>query len=843
MYRWFLLLWLMIGATGFGQEELYERLKSRADDEQPGSTGQLHRSIRLFTPLNRYAARDAKILALQNEALAQGLDADEELAVCILQRAYIGIWVDGDIDCAPELEAAEKLFSPEASPDWLVAEYYRYKLLIELFLEDENVKDSLEKAYAYAIRCKDPVNRSDLFLNIAFTRIAFGDSPVADGEVQEMLEEMRRTAESENLDSLLITYHTCNSVWKAYGEEERARHAVEAVRLARENEPASFGYTTMAYGELAGIAEREGNYLKARQFYKKAAKLALTYQLDILNYYDCIRIADCCLQLSEPENAVRSIERIDMDFLAQFDRYSFDEACKLAFRAYGQSGRHRRALMYAEAVLDEGHLQKLALARAGAKAMNDRISELEHEKDEVANKYREANDRWLAADDETERLEGQYRRLASISFVTLMFGFLFACVLVYGMRLSKAKLELTTQKLEAEELRQESHRERSQSLVLMASGIAHDFNNILTGVLTNAEIARMDVEDRKGQSALESIDLIIECAVKASDLSNQLLTFTGKRKTEQVPEDLNLIVEQNQNLLASGQAPVLVTKNETPLVASVDRTQVEQVLLNLVGNSQKASTAESVIRIRLYETELDEWDLQQTDFVATTAATGAYIAIEVLDQGVGIQEQARKQIFEPFYSGFGEGRGLGLAVVRGVMMAHNGAIRVDSHDSGGTQVTAYFPSSRTDSCLTSTQEAVSTDTAATHHDILRGLRVLVVDDESIVSRAVESILAKHAVQVAVAETGAQALSLLQRDRDFDLILLDIVMPQMSGVDVLQAYAGSTPVLFMTGNSKVGLKEIRSDRRVLGVLEKPFELARFVQLIQKSNVLLKLSQTA
>lgn len=229
----------------------------------------------------------------------------------------------------------------------------------------------------------------------------------------------------------------------------------------------------------------------------------------------------------------------------------------------------------------------------------------------------------------------------------------------------------------------------------LAGGIAHDFNNLLVGVQGNAELALLDVEPESAvRELLEDIEL---SAHRASDLCRQMLAFAGQGKLSNREIDLNQVIEQGKRLLQltmAGTDTLRLELDPGPLVVNADLSQIRQILVNLVTNAAEAvSPGPGEITLRTRTLDHREIELS-TLSVETTLAPRRYVAIEVEDDGCGMDEEMRARVFDPFYSTKFTGRGLGLSATLGIVRGHSGAIGVQSTPGRGSRFTVYLPLAR-----------------------------------------------------------------------------------------------------------------------------------------------------
>src|SRR5205814_4727110 len=235
------------------------------------------------------------------------------------------------------------------------------------------------------------------------------------------------------------------------------------------------------------------------------------------------------------------------------------------------------------------------------------------------------------------------------------------------------------------------HGQKMDSVGTLAGGIAHDFNNILGAVIGNVALARQEVGE--GHAALLHLDEIHKASVRARNLVRQILTFSRREPQELLTQPLRPIVEETHQLLRAtlaARVEIEVALGDALLHVEADATQVQQVLMNLCTNAWHAlPDGAGRIHIGLDATSLDEAAAQRLGGLPG----GRYAHLWVSDTGIGMDAATRERIFEPFFTTkpVGQGTGLGLSVVHGILSAHHGAIDVDSEPGQGSTFHLYFP--------------------------------------------------------------------------------------------------------------------------------------------------------
>ena len=373
--------------------------------------------------------------------------------------------------------------------------------------------------------------------------------------------------------------------------------------------------------------------------------------------------------------------------------------------------------------------------------------------------------------------------------------------------------------------------QKMEAVGRLAGGIAHDFNNILAVIGNYAGFLHEDLA--KDDPRLPDVLEIEKAVDRAASLIRQLLAFSRKEVTSPEVLDLNGVIQDIQRILqrAVGEDVDLVFKPGTELWRSeVDRGQVEQVLMNLVVNGRDAMDAGGRLVIETCNVTVDE----ALSAVHEGLLPGPYVRIDVSDTGTGMDEEVRSQIFEPFFTTKerGEGTGLGLATVYGIVKQSGGYISVYSERGLGTTFRVFFPGSE--------KPAVGPEQVPL--PVTRsgeGARVLVVEDDVSVRSVVSRILGRSGYEIVLAASGAEALELIQtEERPFDMLLTDVIMPGISGKELaarLRDHQPGVRTLFMSGYTD----EIIAARGILEqdaeLLQKPFTGPQLLERVQEMLV--------
>jgi signal transduction histidine kinase len=369
---------------------------------------------------------------------------------------------------------------------------------------------------------------------------------------------------------------------------------------------------------------------------------------------------------------------------------------------------------------------------------------------------------------------------------------------------------------ERERLENRLHQaQRLESLGQLAGGVAHDFNNLLAVILTCASFV---AEATAGDASIRAdVDRIQAAAERAARLTRQLLIFGHRDTTNVEILDLNTIVTDIQDLLTRtiGEDITLVVRSAAGLPAiRADRGQMEQVLVNLAVNARDAMPDGGTLTIRLGTAMLDE----EYTRLHPPIRPGRCVELSVSDTGVGMTPEIVSRIFEPFFTTKtrDRGTGLGLATVHGIVAGAGGSLSVYSEPGMGTTFRAFFPPAEG-------QEAAAPRAPAAIAVRGRGETVLVVEDDPAVRDITARILRRNDYSVIEAASGPEALA-LAADRPLDLLLTDLVMPDVSGSELAQRIHRMHPgvaVLFMSGYSQDVLGPHRALDDDVPLIQKPF----------------------
>ena len=360
---------------------------------------------------------------------------------------------------------------------------------------------------------------------------------------------------------------------------------------------------------------------------------------------------------------------------------------------------------------------------------------------------------------------------------------------------------------------------RMESLSVLAGGVSHDYNNLLMAMLTGVTVAQEDLEP--GHLANESLDLVKEAITQAKALTQQLLAFSGRGQFVVEPLDLNSVLRDMLQLLGSmagSKVQVVMELSPDVLQITADRTQVQQVVMNLVLNASQAMSGRGRVDIRTLTQKLSIDELSRC-WSSEQAEPGMHAVIQVEDSGVGMEPAKVARIFEPFFSTRTGGHGLGLAAALGIIQGHRGFIQVLSTLSVGTVFRIGLPLSAV------LPEKVLVPKLGQAPAKYKQKRILVVDDQPLVLRVTSRMLRRMGWQVWEASSGAEALVRFQSEPGaVTVVLVDMNMPEMSGGDLvvaLRKIVPDQPVLLMSGFEPTQATSPLSQQSRTAFLAKPF----------------------
>lgn len=367
--------------------------------------------------------------------------------------------------------------------------------------------------------------------------------------------------------------------------------------------------------------------------------------------------------------------------------------------------------------------------------------------------------------------------------------------------------------------------QKLEAIGTLAGGIAHDFNNILSSVIGFTELAEEDAPE--GSMLEDNLNEVLQAGLRAKELVSQILTFARQSDEKIKPVRVSLIAKETSKLLKATLPTTIQIQNDLRSEALVmcDPTQIHQVFMNLCTNASHAMEKNGgYLTITLNDTEISGAIADKHHL-----SPGHYLELRISDTGTGIAAEHLDKIFEPYFTTKpqGEGTGLGLAVVHGIVTGCDGAIDVDSHIGKGTTFTLYFPKAR------QTKPVVDSKPK----NLPRGNeKILVVDDEAGITKVNSQVLQRHGYSVATCTNSLAALELFRSDpHHFDLLLTDMTMPGISGDGLsreIRNLQPDIPIIICTGYAKKLSHQRAKEIGINALIMKPLSKNTLLYTVRK-----------
>lgn len=390
-----------------------------------------------------------------------------------------------------------------------------------------------------------------------------------------------------------------------------------------------------------------------------------------------------------------------------------------------------------------------------------------------------------------------------------------------GMAIERVRLE--------EQLRQVM---KMEAIGVLAGGIAHDFNNLLATIMGNAELALMTLPENA--EAVTLLRRIVTASITATDLSDQMLVYAGRGSRSVESLDCNELVKELGDLIKvtlSKKTSLVYDLHKSPLGVMADRSQLRQVVMNLITNGSDAlGGGEGQVLVGTSHVYLTRDDLE-LQHPSLPLESGEYVRVWVQDTGAGMSAETQEVIFDPFFTTKPKGRGLGLAAVQGIVRSHGGAITVKSMEDYGTTISMILPRIVLDE--------EKSPAVLKHPDTITAKCVLIAEDEVEVRQVLRKILEKGGWRVLEAGDGQQAVDVYRREYpSIDCVLLDLSMPKLSGEEVfaeLRKIRSDVRVVLCSGFTEQEMLNRFQGAGLAGVLHKPVQmhhlLAKLAQAIE------------
>jgi signal transduction histidine kinase/ActR/RegA family two-component response regulator len=402
-----------------------------------------------------------------------------------------------------------------------------------------------------------------------------------------------------------------------------------------------------------------------------------------------------------------------------------------------------------------------------------------------------------------------------------------------------AELSRAYEKLEAEMAERTKMEEqfrqsqKMEAIGTLAGGIAHDFNNVLAAIIGFTEMVLDDVSDNA--RVRQKMERVLNAGFRGRDLVRQILTFSRRSDQEKAALHLSPLIQETFKLLRASIPTTIEMKldlDENRDLAYADPSQMQQIIMNLGTNASHAMREKGgTLEVSLRAISIDTGEL----LPEPDMAPGEYLVLSVRDAGHGMDDGVMKRIFEPFFTTKekGQGTGLGLSVVYGIVKSHNGGIHVSSRPGQGSVFSVYLPTASTGEEVES--ETVSWETLPTGTE-----RILLVDDEEPIVELGQGVLCRLGYTVVAKRSGREALETFRGDGAFDLVITDQTMPGMTGVMLaaeLLKLRPDLPVILCTGYSETVSRETAQEVGIREFLMKPLskrELAGAVRRALEGN---------
>jgi signal transduction histidine kinase/CheY-like chemotaxis protein len=372
--------------------------------------------------------------------------------------------------------------------------------------------------------------------------------------------------------------------------------------------------------------------------------------------------------------------------------------------------------------------------------------------------------------------------------------------------------------------------QKLESLGILAGGVAHDFNNLLTGILGNASLA-LDISPR-GSPTERMLQDVMHASERAAHLTKQLLAYAGKGRFVLQAVDLSRAVREISHLIRASipkNAQLRLDLADKLPCVEADASQIQQVVMNLVINAAEAIPEHSLgnVLVTTRAQHVDEHYLEQT-LGAGEIGPGEYVALEVHDTGIGMDDATLQRIFDPFFTTKFAGRGLGLAATQGIVRGHKGAMKVYTAPGQGSTFKILFPAMADEQHAAQVAPAVATPMTTVSGT------VLVIDDEEAVRRTAKASLERRGYDILLAENGLEGLRIFQAlSGKISLVLLDLTMPGPGGEEVLRQIKSMKPetkVVLSSGYNEVEVIQRFTGKGLAGFLQKPYTSAALVEKV-------------
>lgn len=371
-----------------------------------------------------------------------------------------------------------------------------------------------------------------------------------------------------------------------------------------------------------------------------------------------------------------------------------------------------------------------------------------------------------------------------------------------------------------------AHSRKMDAIGQLAGGVAHDFNNMLGGVIGAADLLKRRLMDGND---LRMIDIILQSAGRASELTAKLLAFGRKGKLSTEPVNMNEVINDAIAILERSidkKIKLVAKRDAERSTVTGDYSSLQSAILNIGINASHAMPDGGSIEISTRVVKLDQMYCDSCTF---NIAPGDYIEVEIRDCGCGIHPENLQRIFDPFFTTKeqGKGTGLGLSAVYGTIQEHHGAITVYSEMDVGTVFHLYLPLSDQKAKAYESSECVINGHG----------RILVVDDEELIRITAQTMLEEMNYEVLLAQDGQEAVDIYSREgAKIDLIILDMIMPKMNGREAflrLRELNSDVKIIISSGFSKDGDIDDLKEKGLCGFIRKPYRLSELSHILAQN----------
>ncbi|MBN2040351.1 MAG: Cache 3/Cache 2 fusion domain-containing protein [Spirochaetes bacterium] len=369
--------------------------------------------------------------------------------------------------------------------------------------------------------------------------------------------------------------------------------------------------------------------------------------------------------------------------------------------------------------------------------------------------------------------------------------------------------------------------QKMEAIGTLAGGIAHDFNNILAVIIGYAELAMNTVSDNLQVNG--HLKEVLTAGNRAKDLVKQILTFSRMAEVKYSPINITIIIKESLKMLRSVIPSTIEIKQNiaaSGLVMS-DPTQLNQIIINLCTNAAHAmDEAGGIIEVELHDDEVDEKEAEKTGDIMP----GSYFKLSVRDTGKGIPPEIIDKIFEPYFTTkkTGQGTGLGLSVIHGIIKSHNGTIKVSSNMDEGTVFTIFLPRIKSEDKNSIIEAEYSLEKGSG--------RILYVDDEPIITKMGAEILGSLGYSVVTMTSSTEALEIFRSDPDgFDLVIIDMTMPGLTGAkfaEELISIRSNVRIILCSGYNEHISEEKAKEIGIKEFILKPITLSKLSGTVKK-----------